>query len=114
MSYQWQSSADGSTWANIGGATGESYTLAYSDMSKQVRAVVRTQVVQAAQDGVLSEMLAREGQTVKKGDVLALLDSTRARAAYEDSVNKVAALNAALARLRAEVYSTPHTSLVRA
>ena len=37
VSYQWQSSADGSTWANIAGANGASYTLAYSDMTQQVR-----------------------------------------------------------------------------
>lgn len=75
----------------------------------QIVAVARTQVVQATQDGVLSEMLVQEGQTVNKGDALAYLDSTRSRAAYEDSVNKVAALKAALARLRAEVYSTSLT-----
>jgi HlyD family type I secretion membrane fusion protein len=39
--------------------------------------------------------------------VLARLDSTQARAAYEDSLGKVAALRAALVRLRAEVFGRP-------
>jgi membrane fusion protein, adhesin transport system len=73
----------------------------------QVVTVARTQIVQAPQDGLLADMLVREGESVNRGSVLARLDQTRVRAAYEDSQNKVAALKASLARLRAEVYSTP-------
>jgi multidrug efflux pump subunit AcrA (membrane-fusion protein) len=73
----------------------------------QVIALARTQVIQAADSGVLAEMRVEEGQMVRKGDLLALMDQSRASAAYDDSRNKVAALNATLARLRAEVYGQP-------
>lgn len=70
----------------------------------QVIAAARTQVVQAADNGVLRSVLVKEGQRVKRGALLAEMDDDRARAAYDDSRNKVAALKASLARLRAEVY----------
>ncbi|MCW2396599.1 MULTISPECIES: HlyD family efflux transporter periplasmic adaptor subunit [unclassified Sphingobium] len=70
----------------------------------QVIALARTQVIQAADSGVLAEMKVEEGQMVRKGQLLALMDQSRASAAYDDSRNKVAALKATLARLRAEVY----------
>jgi multidrug efflux pump subunit AcrA (membrane-fusion protein) len=70
----------------------------------QVIAVERTQMIEATDNGVLAEMYVREGQMVKKGQLLAQLDQSRVMAAYDDSQNKVAALKAALARLRAEVY----------
>src|SRR5262249_19646049 len=38
--YQWQRSADGSTWTNIAGATSSSYALAPADEGDTVRAVV--------------------------------------------------------------------------
>ena len=72
----------------------------------QIVTVARTQIVQASQDGVLAEMLVREGQSVNRGAVLVRMDQTRARAAHDDSQNKVAALKASLSRLRAEVYGT--------
>jgi Ca2+-binding RTX toxin-like protein len=39
ISYQWQSSTDGVTWAAISGATASSFTLAEAQVGKQVRAV---------------------------------------------------------------------------
>lgn len=73
----------------------------------QVIASARTQVIQSANDGVIEAVLVHEGQRVAKGEVLARLDSTQARAAYEDSLGKVAALRAALVRLQAEVFGRP-------
>lgn len=73
----------------------------------QVIAAARTQMVEAADNGVLTEIYVREGDVVKKGQLLARLDQNRAMAAYEDGRNKVAALKATLARLRAEVYGVP-------
>lgn len=70
----------------------------------QVIAAARTQVVQAADNGVLRRVLVTEGQMVKRGTLLAEMDDGRVRAAYDDSRNKVAALKTSLARLRAEVY----------
>ncbi len=73
----------------------------------QVIAAARTQMVEAADNGVLAQLMVREGQRVKKGQLLARLDQNRVLAAYDDSRNKVAALQASLARLRAEVYNQP-------
>jgi multidrug efflux pump subunit AcrA (membrane-fusion protein) len=73
----------------------------------QVIASARTQVIQAAIDGVIESLQVQEGQSVKKGEVLARLDRSQAEAAYHDSLGKVAALKAALIRLQAEVFSRP-------
>lgn len=73
----------------------------------QVIAVARTQVIQAASEGVLADLLVTEGQRVKKGQILARLDPKRAQAGYEDSFNKVGALRAAQVRLKAEVFGQP-------
>lgn len=70
----------------------------------QVIAMARTQVIQAADNGVLEKLPVTEGERVSRDQVLALMDQARAKAAYEDSRNKVAALEATLARLVAEVY----------
>jgi len=70
----------------------------------QVIAAARTQVIQAADGGVLEAMLVREGEPVRQGQILARLERSRAEAATEDSRAKVAALRAALARLKAEVF----------
>ena len=37
---QWQVSSDGSTWADVAGANGPTYTIAYGDVSKRVRMLV--------------------------------------------------------------------------
>lgn len=73
----------------------------------QVIASARTQVVQSASDGVVEALLVREGERVKKGQVLARLDRSQAKAALQDSLGKVAALKAALIRLEAEVFNRP-------
>ncbi len=73
----------------------------------QVISTARTQVVQAVDGGKLTELLVREGDAVKAGQRLAVLEKERAQAAVDDSSNKIAALNITLARLQAEVYGTP-------
>ncbi|MBX2831790.1 MAG: HlyD family secretion protein [Rhodospirillales bacterium] len=70
----------------------------------QIIAAQRTQVVQSIDGGVLRALLVSEGDIVKKGQLVAVFDKTRAEAAYDDSQNKVAALQARLVRLQAEVY----------
>lgn len=70
----------------------------------QVIAAARTQVIQAADGGVLEDLRVQEGQHVKKGELLAQLERNRVEAAYADSRGKVAALKAASARLEAEVF----------
>ena len=73
----------------------------------QVIALSRTQVIQAANDGVIQEILVREGDAVEKGQLLMQLDASQLNAATQDSKGKVAALRATLARLSAEVFQRP-------
>ena len=47
----------------------------------QVIAVERTQMIEATDNGVLAQMYVREGQMVKKGQLLAQLDQSRVMAA---------------------------------
>lgn len=73
----------------------------------QVIAMARTQVIQTADGGVLEYLRVQEGQIVKKGELLAVLERNRTEAALTDSTGKVAALMAAAARLEAEVFERP-------
>lgn len=68
----------------------------------QVIASARTQSVQAAEGGILRTLAVKEGDAVRKGQVLAVLEQARAQASVNDSLAKVAALRITLARLRAE------------
>jgi multidrug efflux pump subunit AcrA (membrane-fusion protein) len=67
----------------------------------------RTQVIQSAIDGVILDIPVEEGQAVARGQVLAHLERTQAEAAQNDSYAKVAALEASLVRLHAEVLGAP-------
>ena len=60
----------------------------------------KTQVIQAADGGVIKELRVSEGETVKKGQVLAVLESDRARAGVEEISNRIAGLH--ISRIRAE------------
>lgn len=71
----------------------------------QVMPVTRTQVIQAADGGVLEKLHVLEGEQVKAGQVLATLEKERASAGVDEGAAKVAALSAALIRARAEAQS---------
>ena len=66
----------------------------------------RTQVIQAADGGVLSRILVHEGQAVQAGQQLATLERERPDAAVEESRARDAALAAALLRAQAEAAET--------
>lgn len=68
----------------------------------QVIASSRTQVIQAADGGVISELRVVEGQGVEAGEVLAVLEKSRAEAGFDESRAREAALKIALLRARAE------------
>ncbi|HJV51725.1 MAG TPA: HlyD family type I secretion periplasmic adaptor subunit [Noviherbaspirillum sp.] len=70
----------------------------------QVIASSRNQVIQVMEGGALSELPVREGASVKRGQLLARFDRTKAEASYLESVAKAAALSAAVARLNAEIF----------
>ncbi len=68
----------------------------------QVMPLTRTQVIQAADGGVLEKLMVNEGDRVRAGQVLAMLEKERASAGVDEGTVKVAALSAALIRARAE------------
>jgi adhesin transport system membrane fusion protein len=80
----------------------------FSDVDQTVRAqgqvvpLARTQVIQVADGGVLSRILVQEGQSVKAGQTLAVLERERSNAAFEEKRAHDAALALALVRARAE------------
>ncbi len=71
----------------------------------QVIASARSQIVQAADGGVLVEMRVQEGDAVKQGQIIATLEKERAQASYSESFGKVVALRLTVARLQAEISS---------
>jgi adhesin transport system membrane fusion protein len=62
----------------------------------------RTQIIQAADGGILSRIDVQEGQAVKAGQLLAILEKDRPNASFKESRTKVAALGITLARAQAE------------
>ncbi|ACM18733.1 efflux pump, RND family, membrane fusion protein [Geotalea daltonii FRC-32] len=68
-----------------------------------VIATSRVQVIQAVDGGVLKSLKVREGDSVKQGQVLAVLDQTRFAAQVMELDSRLAALHGQAARLRAEV-----------
>lgn len=65
----------------------------------------REQVVQSLDSGILQEMLVREGDAVKAGQVLLRMDDSRAGPVFREAREKTIALSATAARLRAEAHS---------
>lgn len=62
----------------------------------------RTQIVQAADGGVIRTIYVAEGDEVAQGEVIAELEDERAMAGVNEGLAKVAALSAALTRARAQ------------
>lgn len=73
----------------------------------QVIASSRTQVVQAADGGVLVDMKVQEGDEVKAGEIIAVLEKERVLASFTESQGKVMALRMTVARLQAEITDKP-------
>jgi adhesin transport system membrane fusion protein len=70
----------------------------------QVISSSRSQIIQSPDGGVLEQMLVKEGDKVSRGQLLARLDPTKMESLYLETRAKSAALQAALARLNAEVF----------
>ncbi len=75
--------------------------------SGQVIPQDRTQVIQVADGGVLQELRVAEGELVRKGQVLALLERERASAGVDETNNRIAALEIARKRALAEATDGP-------
>lgn len=73
----------------------------------QLIVATRTQLIQTADGGIVTQLHVKEGDTVKAGQLLATLQKERAQAAVSDSSAKVAALRITVTRLQAEVYDKP-------
>ncbi len=69
----------------------------------QVISSAHTQIIQAVDGGVLSDLRVVEGQQVRIGEVLAVLEKSRAEAGFEARRAKVAALSIALRRAQGEM-----------
>jgi membrane fusion protein, adhesin transport system len=65
------------------------------------------QVIQSLEAGILTELLVKEGDVVQAGQPLLKIDPTKANAVFQEGSNKVLALRATAARLRAEARGTP-------
>lgn len=66
----------------------------------------RSQVIQIVDSGTLQELKVKEGDVVKAGDLLALLDPTRYQASNDEIAAKAASLQANLDRLESELAGT--------
>lgn len=64
----------------------------------------KTQKIQAAIDGVVDSIMVKEGQIVKKGELLIRLEKEQNQASLDAIVAKIASLRTKLKRLKAEVY----------
>ena len=64
----------------------------------------RQQSIQSLEGGIIAEILVEEGQQVEVGEPVVLLDQTRFRSAYLESKSTARGLQAAIARLQAEVF----------
>ncbi|PZX33952.1 HlyD family secretion protein [Cupriavidus phytorum] len=61
------------------------------------------QIIQSLEGGILAELAVREGDVVEAGQQLATLDPVQARASMEETLERIAALQARAARLHAEM-----------
>lgn len=66
----------------------------------------KTQIIQAADGGVITELRVSEGDKVQKGQVLAVLESERARAGVDEISNRIAGLQITRLRALAEATAT--------
>lgn len=61
------------------------------------------QIIQSLEGGILSELVVHEGDVVESGQKLATLDPALSRSSVEEAAQKIIALQARAARLRAEI-----------
>lgn len=99
-----------SIWVALVGIVGLVIWASFAKIDQVTRAKAtviasaRTQEIQASEGGVLTELAVVEGQDVKEGQLLVVLEEERAKAAVDNSASKTAALKAKLARLNAEIF----------
>lgn len=67
----------------------------------------RIQVIQSTDGGQIEKMLVREGDIVKKGQLLVELDDVKLQASVGEAQGKVASLLSSMARINAELFDRP-------
>ncbi|QAR33329.1 HlyD family type I secretion periplasmic adaptor subunit [Geovibrio thiophilus] len=67
----------------------------------------QVQIVQNLEGGIVKELLVKEGQFVKAGQVLVVIDDTGAGSSYQEGLSKLGELKARAVRLRAEAGIAP-------
>ena len=68
------------------------------------------QIIQSLEGGILAELPVREGDIVSEGEKIATLNPVQARASMEETLAKIAALQARAARLDAEINQRPEVA----
>ncbi len=69
----------------------------------------RVQLVQSNEGGVITDIMVREGDIVKAGQLLVKLDDISIRAAVDEAKGKVASLLSSQTRINAELFNRPLT-----
>lgn len=67
----------------------------------------RVQVIQTADGGQITRILVREGDHVKKGQLLVELDKVKLTASVGEAQGKVASLKSSMVRINAELFDRP-------
>lgn len=67
----------------------------------------QVKIIQSLDGGIVTDISVREGQTVKKNQILMQLDDTRYKADYQERLAKYLVLLAITSRLKAEAYNEP-------
>ncbi len=67
----------------------------------------RIQIIQASDNGVIQQIHVRDGDRVRRGQLLVTLESVSARAAVDEGAAKVASLRTQMARIQAELFNRP-------
>ncbi len=73
----------------------------------QVIPTGRVQVIQSTDGGQITNILVREGDKVKKGELLVELDKVKLMASVGEAEGKVASLKSSMARINAELFDRP-------
>ncbi|WP_315761079.1 HlyD family type I secretion periplasmic adaptor subunit [Sphingomonas sp. Y38-1Y] len=73
----------------------------------QVIPAGRVQVIQSTDGGQIAQIAVREGDHVKRGQMLMKLATARVDAGVEEASSRVASLQAQIARIEAELFSRP-------
>ncbi|KTD62710.1 HlyD family type I secretion periplasmic adaptor subunit [Legionella shakespearei] len=65
------------------------------------------QVIQNLEGGIIKQIFVKEGEIVKKGQILMQIDNTRFMSSYSEAEKKINALQLEIIRLNAEINNTP-------